>query len=294
MKPAPFDYYRANTLDEALDYLAEYGDEAKVIAGGQSLIPTMNFRLAQPAILIDLNPVAEMAYIKPGADNGLHIGAMTRQRAVEKDPLIADRAPLIQAAMPTIAHPQIRNRGTFGGSIAHADPSAELPAVILALEATLTLRSRRGERSLPARDFFVDLFTTALAPDELLIEVSLPAQVARSGWGFSEVSRRHGDFAIVGAVAALTLDEADRCRAARLVFISVGPGPVEATQAARQLQGQPLTDEAIAAAANTAARQDIDPSADIHASVAYRRHLAEVLAQRVLHQAAANALMNNG
>lgn len=294
MKPPPFEYHAPTTIDEALALLAEHGYEAKPLAGGQSLVPTMNFRLAQPAVLIDLNRLAELSYIRPDGDGGLRLGAMTRQRQVERDPQVAERSPLLHETMPFIAHPQIRNRGTIGGSLAHADPAAELPAVAVALKGRFRLRSGRGERWLPADAFYVGLFTTALEPDELLVEVALPpAPNGRSGWAFREVARRHGDFALVGVAAVVTLDEQDQCRKARLVFLSVGDGPVEARQAAAALQGQRLTPEAIRAAAEIAAQTDIDPAADIHASAAYRRHLAGVLARQALEQAAERARNNS-
>jgi carbon-monoxide dehydrogenase medium subunit len=285
MKPPPFEYFAPTTTAEALALLTQYGYEAKPLAGGQSLIPTMNFRLAQPGILIDLNPVSELAYIRPGDDGGLRIGTMTRQRQVERDSLVAERAPLIHETMPYIAHPQIRNRGTFGGSLAHADPAAELPAVTTALNARFRARSQRGERWLEANEFFVSLFTTALEPDELLVEVALPPLPPRSGWAFTEMARRHGDYALVGVAAVVTLDERDRCQAAKLVFLSVGDGPVEAQQAVQSLIGQTPAPEAIRTAAETAAQVDIAPNSDIHASAGFRRHLARVLAQRVLTQA---------
>ena len=285
MKPAPFDYYAPTSLDEALDTMAEYGFDAKALAGGQSLIPTMNFRLAQPEVLVDLNPVPGLAYIQPTNEGGVTIGAMTRQRQVEQSSLVAERAPLVQATMPYIAHPQIRNRGTFGGSIAHADPAAELPAVVMALEARCRVQSKRGERWLSAAEFFVDLFETALEPDELLVEIDLPPLPARTGYAFGEISRRQGDYALVGVAAVVTLDERDLCQQARLVYFSVGDGPVEAHQVATILKGQPLTAEAIQAAAEAAATQDIDPPGDIHASAKYRRHLAKVLARQVLEEA---------
>lgn len=289
MKPAPFEYYAPTTVDEALAHLAEHGYEAKPLAGGQSLIPTMNFRLAQPAVLVDLNNISELFYIRPEDDGGLRIGAMTRQSQVEHDPLVAERAPLLHETMPHIAHPQIRNRGTIGGTLAHADPAAELPAVSLALNARFRLRSPAGERWVSADDFFVGFFTTALEPGELLVEIALPpmphSRNGRSGWSFQEIARRHGDYALVGVAALVTLDDRDRCQQARLVFLSVGEGPVEAHQAAEVLKGQRPTPEAIRAASETAANADIDPGSDIHASAEFRRHLAKVLARRALTQA---------
>ncbi len=292
MKPPPFDYYPAESVEQALELLARFGYDAKPLAGGQSLVPAMNFRLAQPAVLVDLNPIADLAYIRP-TENGLRIGAMTRQRAVERSSLVAERAPLLHETMPHIAHPQIRNRGTFGGSLAHADPAAELPAVAVALDARLRLQSPRGERWIPAADFFVGLFTTALEPDELLVEVEIPALPPRTGWSFQEVARRHGDFALVGVAATVTLSPGGPIQRARLVFLSVGEGPVEARQAQETLAGQSPDPEVLRAAAETAAERDIEPVGDIHASADFRRHLAKVLARRALEQAVARAQGSN-
>ncbi|MCB0213290.1 MAG: xanthine dehydrogenase family protein subunit M [Anaerolineae bacterium] len=289
MKPPPFEYFAPTTLDEALEIMADYGDEAKPLAGGQSLIPTMNFRLAQPEVLVDLNGIVELAYIQPTADGSISVGAMTRQRSIERSPLIAEHAPLIHETMPYIAHPQIRNRGTFGGNLAHTDPASELPAVTTALNARFRTQSSSGERWFTADEFFVDLFTTALEPEELLVEIVIPPMAAHTGYAFREVSRRHGDYALVGVAATVTLDAGGLCESARLVYLSVGDKPVEAHQATAALIGQKLTAEAIEAAAEIAAGQDIDPPGDIHASVPYRRHLAKVLAKQVLATATARA-----
>lgn len=295
MKPAPFKYYAPSTVDEALARLAEHGWDAKVLAGGQSLIPMMNFRLAQPSVLVDLNGVSELFYIRPGKDGGLSIGAMARQRQVEFDPLVAQRAPMLHEALPKVAHPQIRSRGTLGGSIAHADPSAELVALSVARDGRFRLRSKqRGERWVAASDFFLGLFTTVLEPDELLMEVVLPPMPPRSGWSFMEVARRHHDFALVGVAAIATLDQARdpanaKCEQARLVYFSVGDGPVEALQAEAVLKGQEPTPEAILEAAETAGNLDVDPNSDINASAEYRRHLVKVLGRRALTEAFARA-----
>ncbi len=270
MKPAAFEYHRPATLDEALDRLAERGGEAKPLAGGQSLIPAMNFRLARPAALVDLNGLTELAYIRSDAD-GLVIGAMTRQSSVETSDLVRRAAPLVHEAMPFIAHAQIRNRGTMGGSIAHADPAAELPAVMLALGATFRARSRAGPRAIAAEAFFTGLFTTALAPHELLVEIAVPPLPPATGWAFAEMARRHGDYALAGVAAVVTLDPGGR-------------GPVLARAAAALVEGQIPTPELIRAAADRASR-DIDPPSDIHASAAYRRHLAGVLTRRALTRA---------
>ena len=288
MKPAPFAYHRPATPDEALALLAEHGGEAKPLAGGQSLIPAMNFRLARPAVLVDLNRVAELGYVRAGRD-GLQIGAMTRQRAVERSDAVRSAAPLLAEAMPFIAHPQIRNRGTVGGSLAHADPAAELPAVMLALEARFRARGPQGERWIPAGEFFTGILETALGPDELLLEVVVPKSPARTGYAFAELARRRGDYALVGVAARVTLDRRGRCQAARITLFSVGDGPVLAAAAAATLDGQEPSAEAMRAAADAAAQRDIDPPSDIHASAAYRRRLAAVLTRRALARAVERA-----
>jgi carbon-monoxide dehydrogenase medium subunit len=286
MKPASFQYLAPATVDDALARLEEFGWDAKVLAGGQSLVPMMNFRLAQPAVMVDINNVSELFYISPTRDGGVRIGAMTRQRQVERDPLIAEVAPMIHEAMPKIAYPQVRTRGTIGGSIAHADPSAELVAATVALDARFLLRSKkRGERWVDARNFFIGLFTTVLEPDELLVEIRLPPMLRHSGWSFLEVARRHHDFALVGVAAVVTLNGGGKCDQAKLVYFSVGDGPVEAVQAAAVLQGQQLTAEAIREAAETAGDADVDPQSDINASADYRRHLVKVLGRRALTEA---------
>lgn len=282
MKPAPFRYLAPRSLDEALAQLAEHGADAKPLAGGQSLVPAMNFRLGQPAVLVDLNRIGGLATVAPTEGGGLRIGAMTRQGALERDPLVGRLAPLLADALPHVAHPQIRGRGTAGGSLAHADPAAELPAVMLALEARLRLQSRAAERWVAAGDFFVGLFATALGPGELLVEVALPPFPAGAGSAFAEVARRHGDYALVGVAAVVELGEDGRCRKARIALLSVGEGPVLAGRAMAMLVDQPLGDGLIRAAAETAAREDIDPPGDIHASSDYRRHLAAVLTRRAL------------
>jgi CO/xanthine dehydrogenase FAD-binding subunit len=289
MKPASFKYLAPTSVEEALSHLAEHGYDAKVLAGGQSLIPTMNFRLAQPAVLVDLNRVAELFYINPDNNGGLLIGAMTRESQVEHDPAVAERAPLLTETMPHIAHEQIRHRGTFGGCMAHADPAAELPAVAVALQANMKVRGQTGERWVSADEFFISLFTTVLMPDELLVEVAIPSMPARTGCSFQEVARRHGDYALVGVAATVTLDKKDRCEQARLVYVSVGDRPENARQATEALKGQALTPEAIEAAAETAATADTEPGQDIHASAEFRRHLVKVLTRKALTQAAERA-----
>jgi carbon-monoxide dehydrogenase medium subunit len=286
MKPAPFAYKAPETLSETLALLREHGDEGKLLAGGQSLIPVMNFRLAQPAVLIDLNNVAGLADIWRDETGHLHIGSMVRQRRLERDTLIAEHAPLITATMPYIAHPQIRNRGTIGGSLAHADPAGELPVLAVALEAQFRLQKEGSERWVDAEVFYEGLFMTALADDEILTEIKLPPLPAGTRFAFKELARRHGDYAQAGIAAVLQLDEAGICRSARLVFLNAGEIPMVASAAAALLLGQRLTPELCVAAAAQAARDEIAPSGDVHASAAYKRHLAEVLAKRALLEAA--------
>jgi carbon-monoxide dehydrogenase medium subunit len=293
MKPAPFEYVAPDSLEEALALLGAHGGEAKLLAGGQSLIPVMNFRLAQPAVVVDLNRVPGLDGVVQGEDGGLHLGAMTRQRRLEREPLVARLAPLLRQAVPHIAHPQIRNRGTVGGSLAHADPAAELPAVAVALRARLRLRRGGGERWIAARDFFTGLFATALAPDEALVEIALPPPAPGEGWAFVEVARRHGDYAQVGVAAMVALEPGGRCREARLVFLSVGDGPVEAIAAEEMLRGEVPSDAAFAAAA-AAVERVVDPTGDIHASAAFKRHLAGVVTRRALRAAAARARDGSG
>lgn len=283
MKPAPFAYHAPNSLEEALELLARYGDEAKALAGGQSLVPTMSFRLAQPAVLVDLGRIAELVGIAESA-GGLRIGAMTRQRAVERSAAVAEHAPLVAETLPFVAHPQIRNRGTFGGSLAHADPAAELPAVSRVLGARLELASRRGTRLVEADAFYTGLFETALEPGELLVGVELPPSPAGTGWAFDEVSRRTGDYALVGVAVTVTLAGGTIAQA-RIALLSVGDGPVRAQEAESTLVGQTPSGELLRAVAETAARVDVDPPADIHASKDFRRHLARVLVERCLIRA---------
>jgi len=283
MKPAPFDYYAPASVDEALTLLAEHGYDAKLLAGGQSLVPAMNFRLAQPAVLIDLNRIDSLSFItQADAASRVSMGAMTRQAAVENSEMVARIAPLLHETMPHIAHSQIRNRGTIGGSIAHADPASELPVIMSVLQAKFTLRSANGERTLPAEDFFVGLFTTALEPEEILAEISIAAPQPRTGSAFQEVARRRGDYALVGVACTVTLDANHVCEHARIGLLSVGEGPVMAAEASRQLIGQKGTARQVCEVAQVVAEKDIDPPNDIHASADFRRHLARVLTERAL------------
>jgi CO/xanthine dehydrogenase FAD-binding subunit len=305
VKPAPFEYRAPNSLDEALEILQEHGDEAKLLAGGQSLVPAMNFRVVQPSMLIDLNRVEELAYLRAGdgavastslpalpdraGGAGLQIGAMTRERQLEFDPLVPLHFPLLAEAIGWVAHPQIRNRGTLGGSLANADPAAELPVIMVALDARFKIRSASAERWVPAREFFLGMFATDLAPDEMLVEVELPAQPPRTGWSFMEVAPRHGDYALMGVAARVTLSEDEHVQSARLVFLNAGDGPVDAQRAVEMLEGQAPGDDLFAQAAQTASQEEISPLGNIHASPEFQRHLADVLTRRALKQAADRA-----
>ncbi len=293
MKPAPFQYYAPASIEAALSLLAKYGYDAKLLAGGQSLIPMMNFRLVRPSVLVDLNTLPDLAYLQVDGESGsLRVGAMTRHYQVETSDLVARQAPLIHFAMQKIAYPAIRTRGTFGGSISHADPAAELPTLTLALEAQFRLVSQRGERWVSAEEFFLGLFTTALEPDEILVEARIPPLPPRSGWSLQEVARRKHDFALIGVAAVITLDANGHCQKARLVFLNAGDRPMYARRASTLLEGQTLTSDLIRAAADLASREEIDPGSDIHASADFRRHLANVLCTRALEEAHQRAREN--
>jgi len=292
MKPPPFEYQIPRTLDEALDLLAQHGSEAKILAGGQSLIPSMNFRMLQPAILIDVNRIPGLGEIQLADGGGLSIGALTRQATVEREALVGQHAPLLSEVVPHIAHPQIRNRGTVGGSLAHADPASELPVYAIAREVRLRLISTRGERWVGAEDFFQGMFVTALEPDELLVEIETPALRANSGWSFQEVARRRGDYAMMGVAACLELSEDGTCKDVKLVYLNAGDGPVRARQAEQLLNGAKPDADLFASAASVAADEEIDPFGNVHATVEFQRHLARVLTIRVL--AAAYARAQNG
>jgi CO/xanthine dehydrogenase FAD-binding subunit len=287
MKPAAFDYLAPASLEEALALLAELGEGAKPLAGGQSLVPLMNFRLVRPQHVVDLNGLRELSGIRED-DGHLVIGAMTRQRAVETSALVSERCPLLAEAMPQIGHVQIRNRGTVGGSLAHADPAAELPAVVAALGGELVVQSTRGRRAVKAEQFFVGYLTTAARPGELLVEVRLPASPPRTGSAFLEISRRHGDFALVGVAATVTLDSAGVCTGSAIALTGVGPTPVVARDAARALIGVKPTGDVFETAGRRVSNS-VQPDSDLHASSDYRKHVAGVLTRRALARAAERA-----
>jgi CO/xanthine dehydrogenase FAD-binding subunit len=284
MKPGTFEYYDPTTLDEALDLMSRFGDEARPLAGGQSLVPLMNFRLLRPAHLIDLNGVSELSYLK--TENGiLRIGATTRQRALERSADVARRWPLLREATSFIGHIQIRTRGTVGGSLAHAFPSAELPMAMVTLDASFVLRAKTNQRTIGAEDFFLSYMTTALEPGELLAEIKVPSLPTNTGWSYQEVSRRHGDFALAGAASVLALDANGHVQHARLTL--TGTTPIR-TRAEQLLLGQKPSESLFREVARRAT-EGIEQDSDIHASAEYRRNVCEALARRALTQSAVRA-----
>ena len=284
MKPAPFEYHAPDSLEQALALMQQHASEAKILAGGQSLVPAMNFRIVQPSMLIDLNRVDELSYIREENDV-LRVGAMTRERHLEFDASIAKRIPLLHEAAPNIAHPQIRNRGTLGGSLVNADPAAELPVLMLALSARLKAKNVSSERWLDVKDFFVGMFTTALEPDEILVEIELPFMPPRTGWSFMEVAPRAGDYALMGVAALVTLDDTGKCNNAKLVYLNAGDGPIDAQAAAQLLQGETITEKMIDEAAALASQKEINPFGNVHTSIEFQRHLANVLTKNALKMA---------
>jgi carbon-monoxide dehydrogenase medium subunit len=287
MKPAPFDYHDPATLDEAVSLLDRLGEDVKILAGGQSLIPLLNMRLARPAALVDLGKVTELDYIRED-DGAITIGALTTQRSVERSQLVKERLPVLHEATRLIAHPQIRNRGTIGGSLAHADPAAEYPAVALLLDAEFKIRSASAERTAGAEEFFVTYLTTTLGPADVLVEVRFPLIAETTGWSFIEMTRRHGDFALAGAGATIAHSDG-KCSDARVVLFGVDATPVRAKGAEQALIGRELSEEMIERAAQTARDETGEPLSDNHASSEFRRHLAGVMAGRALTEAAGRA-----
>jgi carbon-monoxide dehydrogenase medium subunit len=284
MKPPAFEYIAAESAEQALELKDRYGDEARFLAGGQSLVPAMNYRLVQPAVLIDLNRVRSLAGIGTAKDGTIRIGAMTRHRSVERDAMLDREQPLLGSAMRNVAHPQVRNRGTLGGNLAHADPASEMPAALLALDAQVLARSSKGERWIRLEHFFKGVYSTALAETELLAEIAVPALPPDAGTCFREVARRRGDFAMIGVAVVIRVDDAGICRHARIALCNAGPGPVLARNAADMLLGHIPSDDALKAAANAAA-EEIDPPGSLQASPAFQRHLAGVVTYRALNAA---------
>jgi aerobic carbon-monoxide dehydrogenase medium subunit len=282
VKPAKFDYHAPTTLEAAVALLHDYKGEARLLAGGQSLLPMMNFRLITPAALIDLNRIPNVDYIR--SDNGiLHIGAMTRHRALEFSPIVAERLPLLTEAIRLVAHLPIRSRGTIGGSLALADPAAELPMLLQVLEGEIVAHGPNGARVIKAADLFEGIMTTNLAADEIISEVRLPTLSPDVGFAVEEYARRHGDFAV--AAVAVVIERADaQCKKARLATAGVGPISIRLTAAEAVLEGSGLEDEAIVEAAAKATDQ-VSPQTDLHATADYRRHLVGILTARALRRA---------
>jgi carbon-monoxide dehydrogenase medium subunit len=293
VKPSAFTYHRPADLAEALAVLAEVGAHGKVLAGGQSLLPILNMRLAAPQHLIDINRLGELAYVRVDG-SGVRVGALARHRQVERDDAAAASQPLLRQALQLVAHPTIRNRGTVVGSLAHADPSGELTAVLALTRGMVTAASAQGRREIAAADFFVGPLESALHPGELAVEAFFPAPPPRTGSAFVEVARRHGDYAVCGVAATLTLDDAGAVAGARTAYVSMAPTPVEldlTTQAPSGQPGDALDDVASWAAAGELAAEQLDPEPDIHATAAYRLHLARVLTARALAEAARAAVI---
>jgi carbon-monoxide dehydrogenase medium subunit len=279
MKPAPFEYHRPASLGEVFDLLERYGEDGRILAGGQSLMPALNMRLATPRAVVDINRLPELDAIRLEPE-GLVIGALARHETIERAALVRQHAPLLAQAMPHVGHAAIRARGTLGGSLALADPAAELPACTVALAATIRVAGRHGRREVAAAEFFQGVYTTALGPGELVTEVVVPRREPEWRYGFQELARRHGDFALAG-LAACARVEADVVRDSRLVFFGVGAGPVRARGAEAALAGR-RADAAAIAAARRALAGELDPPGDVHATPALRRHLAGVLLGRVI------------
>jgi len=286
VKPAKFEYHAPASLDEALAILGRYNGEARLLAGGQSLVPMMNFRLATPRAIIDLNRIAGLSYIEEDGDV-VRIGAMTRQRRLEFDPLVAAKSPLLRKALRWVGHLPTRSRGTIGGSIAHADPSAEIPMVLQVLEGEVVARGPQGERRIAAQDLFRSALTTSLDPLEIITEVRLPTMPAQAIYAVEEFARRKGDFAIA-AVAVMLMRDGGRCTKARLATAGVGPASIRLRDAEAVLEQQGLSEAAIAEAADKAKAQ-VDPVSDLNGSAEYRRHLTGVLMSRAIEKAIASS-----
>lgn len=287
MKPPPFEYVVPSSVEEAIAVLSQHDGDAKVLAGGQSLVPLLAMRFARPTALVDLAKVPGLDYIRE-QDGSIAIGAMATQRAAELSDVVRERQPLVQYASRFIAHPQIRNRGTVGGSVAHGDPAGIWPAVMVAVDGDVTLTGPNGARTVTSADFFVTYLTTALEPSEVLTEVRLPVMPAGTGWSFIELARRHGDFALAGVVVTMALD-GGACAAPRVVLYGVGATPIRVPEVEQMLTGERPSEHLFAQAGAEASRAIEEPTADVHGSSEYRRHLAGVLTRRGLTEAAARA-----
>ena len=283
MKPAPFEYFVPTSVEEAVELLARHGDDAKVLAGGQSLVPMMNFRLAQPAVLIDINRIVELGYIREG-DSSIAIGAMTRQRVVETSPMVRDKCAILSEALANVGHQAIRNRGTMGGTLAHGDPAAEVATVLLTLGGSVTVAGPQGKRELSPEELLAGPYAAGISSDELIVEINFPILAANETHGFLEMSRRHGDFALVGVAAVLRMVEGNICERARVALCGVAPTPVRATEVENQLTGKRLDASTIQAAAELASRA-VDCEDEYHASREYRTHLCQVYVRRTIQLA---------
>jgi CO/xanthine dehydrogenase FAD-binding subunit len=284
VKPPAFDYEAPDEVDGALALLHEHGEDGKVLAGGQSLVPLLNFRLARPEVLIDVNALQELAYLRR-AGGVLRIGALTRHAQAERSPLVREHWPLLAESLRWVAHAQIRNRGTVGGSVAHSDPAAELPVVLSALDARFHVRSTRGARTLDREAMFLGQLETGLEDDELLCEIEVPAMVPGSGHAFEEFARRHGDYGLGGAAVVLEPRAGGGVGRARIAMLGAGPTPLRAGAAERALEGMAVTAE-VAAEAGAEAVRDVRPTGDIHGSSEYRRELIGTLVERAVLRAA--------
>jgi len=288
MKPAPFEYYAPLELQEALDLLERHGDEAKILAGGQSLMPLMNLRLARPGVIIDINRLRNLDAISIAPDGGLTIGAVVRQRALERSRMVQEQNPILAAAMPLIGHFQIRNRGTIGGSLVHADPAAELPAVSLLLGGEFLLKSKSGTRHVAAADFFLGYLATACRPGELLTEMHLPKWRSGEAWAIEEIARRKGDFALAGVALRAELDGAGILQDAGIVMFGVGGKPQRMERAEAVLKERRI-DQALLSELSRVVTEELDPDSDVHASAVYRKEVGGVLVRRALQSALAKA-----
>ncbi|MBU3725368.1 MAG: xanthine dehydrogenase family protein subunit M [Burkholderiaceae bacterium] len=280
MKAPAFDYVRVSSVNEAIALLQTHGDDAKILAGGQTVMATLNMRLSNPAVLVDISPIAALKRIAVQG-NTLHVGALVTHSEIEASGVIREHAPLLSMAVPHIAHKAIRNMGTWGGSLAYADPAAEWPACAIALNATLVAQGPQGVRKIPANQFFLDLYTTALAADELLIDVEIPIRTPQQVVAFNELARRHGDYAIAG-IAACAQREGEVLRDPRFVFFAVASTPFQATKAQAVVNGKVLTNSVVDEAVN-ALRGELEPLADLTSSSATKLHLSTVLLQRAIH-----------
>jgi CO/xanthine dehydrogenase FAD-binding subunit len=283
MKPAPFDYYRVQTIDEAAELLSEYGDDSKIISGGQSLIPMLNFRLARPKVLIDISNIKNRNKIESDL-TGIRVAGTTLQRYLEKSKAIQEELPILHEATKHIGHVQIRNSGTIGGSIVHADPASELPAVSLVLDAEFEIISKSDKYTVEAEDFFITYMTTSLQPNELLSSIYFKKPPKNSGWGFHEIARREGDFALAGSAAIIGLDGNGICNHASIALFGVAPTPVRARAAEDLLIGQIYSEDRLKKAAE-AVKQVVDPESDVHATEEYRTNVSVVLALRSIEDA---------